>query len=95
MVNAREYELKNKKKLIIEHLAIFPIIYYFVARICFFSLARRRGRVEATDDVDILSRLDLLLLRKDALEDVRESSERELRSIVEEYPDEISSIDLT
>lgn len=75
-------------------MAIIPTIYYFVARICFFSLARRRGKVEDTNDVDILSRLDLLLLRSDAFEDARESSERELRSIVEEYPDEISSIDL-
>lgn len=77
-------------------MAIIPTIYYFVARICFFSLVRRRGRVDEVKDVDILSRLDLLLLRicSDAFEDARESSERELRSIAEEYPDEISSIDL-
>ena len=68
---------------------------YFVARICFFSLARRRGRVEETDDdILLLSRLDFLLLRNDAFEDALESSERELRSIVEEYPEDISSIDL-
>lgn len=76
-------------------MAIIPTIYYFVARICFFSLARLLGRVEETDD-DITSRLDLLLLpRNDAFDDARDNSERELRSIVEEYPDEISSIDLT
>lgn len=80
----------------LKHLAIISTINYFVARICFFSLARLRGRVEATDvDMLLLSRLDFLFPRNDAFDDARDNSERELRSIVEEYPDEISSIDLT
>ncbi len=57
---------------ILNHLVMFFIIYYFVARICFFSLARLRGRVEETE---ITSRLDRLLLRNDAFEEARESSE--------------------
>lgn len=76
-------------------MAIIPTIHYFVARICFFSLVRLRGRVEETDVDILLSRVDLLLLRNDAFEEARDSSERELKSMVEEYPDEISSIDLT